>query len=652
MPKFILIDHSIRSYGGHYFEYAVHVLHAAAAAGYKPILAVNREYKLDPSVTPEFEVHPLYKYDFWGWSGGTGDRYQTIQSALNKLQRLWFSLLFTQRFSILGPLRMLAYHPREILASRRELVPYLILLSPVLVFYRIAAAAKHALLPRRKREPGVPTVPLHPLSPGSSGVYSASRSSILIRGYRFLTSSLFHNRTRANSFKETTADFLRKVAPSANDLVFVPSISEIDLVGLAKLLKSSQESRVPSWHLVFRRNIYSGREPDYVKGSRVARRVQRALRELKSARDMCRVFLYTDTDQLSIQYNTLGVSRFHTLPIPVNPELRKPCVDSLHHRESARPLTATYVGDARDEKGYQHLPSVVEQVRDDYIDTGRLRFLLQSNFAFRDPRGQAGVVFARDQLEGLPGVTLLKHPIASDEYAEIISRSDIGLLFYDRLNYYARSSGTLVEFLMAGKPVIVPASTWLSRQIESRNSQHANQVIEAARLVKSLVYDVARVPSRWVTETPVGSTNLAIRLDFGDNPMGTYVSVRVEQRDRYGRIVLTQTQEVACQKSEAICLFKVDSHCRSVVATLGNAHAEALVELGSLEMRFVDAGQPAPLGAVGLAYVDVEEIPFLLADIIDHYEHYLNEAAEFAAVWRQEHSAERLVDMLVVGTHG
>ncbi len=44
MPKFYLIDHSLKIIGGHHYEYALHMLNAAERAGFTPVLAANRKF--------------------------------------------------------------------------------------------------------------------------------------------------------------------------------------------------------------------------------------------------------------------------------------------------------------------------------------------------------------------------------------------------------------------------------------------------------------------------------------------------------------------------------------------------------------------------------------------------------------------------------
>ena len=47
MPKFVLLDHSLKKVGGHQCEYALNVLQVAEAAGYEPVIATNKKFKND-----------------------------------------------------------------------------------------------------------------------------------------------------------------------------------------------------------------------------------------------------------------------------------------------------------------------------------------------------------------------------------------------------------------------------------------------------------------------------------------------------------------------------------------------------------------------------------------------------------------------------
>jgi glycosyltransferase involved in cell wall biosynthesis len=62
MPKFVLIDHSLESIGGHFYEYAIHLLTAAQAAGYRVVLGTNRRFRKQTGVPGSWTVFPIFRH--------------------------------------------------------------------------------------------------------------------------------------------------------------------------------------------------------------------------------------------------------------------------------------------------------------------------------------------------------------------------------------------------------------------------------------------------------------------------------------------------------------------------------------------------------------------------------------------------------------
>jgi glycosyltransferase involved in cell wall biosynthesis len=73
--KFVLIEQSLRDVGGHYFEYAREILHAAEAAGYEPVLATHRDFSGADRLPSRWRVLPLFPF--------TSDRIHRIPSAFS-----------------------------------------------------------------------------------------------------------------------------------------------------------------------------------------------------------------------------------------------------------------------------------------------------------------------------------------------------------------------------------------------------------------------------------------------------------------------------------------------------------------------------------------------------------------------------------------
>src|SRR5262245_9448607 len=85
MPRFVLIDPSLVSTAGHHFDYARHVLGAAGAAGFKPIVAGHRECRLP--VCGAWPIRPTFRDGLWTHQASSA-RLRGLGYAVSALQRL------------------------------------------------------------------------------------------------------------------------------------------------------------------------------------------------------------------------------------------------------------------------------------------------------------------------------------------------------------------------------------------------------------------------------------------------------------------------------------------------------------------------------------------------------------------------------------
>jgi hypothetical protein len=487
------------------------------------------------------------------------------------------------------------------------------------------------------------------LSTVAAGLLSAqSNAGVWFRQFRCL-----------RRFARDTCRLLRKLDLTENDVVFVPTVSAIELMALSRVLAHPSRRPGPSWHLVFRRNICEGRESDY-------RDQEPSLEPLRqvftnAGRRLCkaRVFCYTDTDELTAQYARLNAFDFRTLPIPhtTTPPAAPPTF----------PLRVVYCGDARGEKGYHFLPRIVRAVWPDYVETGKLHFTVQSNYNI--PNGEPRVVIARSQLQALPDdkVTLLTEPLSSTEYRRLIESGDINLLLYDRDNYYARSSGILIESLACGIPVIVPSGTWLARQFLPQLYAHQEALRDQLPPVRTVSGDTLCWFSHG-TEAPLDASRSG-QLDTAEKACAW---IRVPERA--AALVLSATLDSSCKEAlllftqsgpngETLCftrrLVEAEPVARRAVSVVSIHKGAAKIWLAvqavrhedrvcfsQLRLDFLPAGLPFPLGAVGLVYDDVEEVPQLLSNMVDHYEHYRRTARALAPAIYSHHNGDELIRLL------
>lgn len=62
MKQFILIDHSLKDLGGHYYTYASSVLPAAERAGFQIVLATHRDFADLDALPPAWTAHAIYRH--------------------------------------------------------------------------------------------------------------------------------------------------------------------------------------------------------------------------------------------------------------------------------------------------------------------------------------------------------------------------------------------------------------------------------------------------------------------------------------------------------------------------------------------------------------------------------------------------------------
>jgi glycosyltransferase involved in cell wall biosynthesis len=390
MPKFVLIEPAIEGWTGHYYEYAARVLRAAKAAGYEPILVVNRAFRNTHS--KDIRYIPIYRL---------GQR------------------LVPKSFPLYYLARKLKNKSQSWIAARKA--------TPV---SNVSMPVQSPQIQKDK--------PLRWVMKRTFGRYKVA------------------------SFIRDTRALLKQISLSADDIVFFPTASEYELQGLIQIFKYYPDYMNAKWHFLFHSNI-------------IPIELRDAFMRMQHLLAGENLYFYTDTEQLTQQYNQLDILPFTTLPIPIDLGLSQ---TDKKLKPVTPPFCVSYIGDARGEKGYQHLPDVVKNLWNDYVLKDKIKFVIQSNFNIEE--GEPAAIVARAKLDALQGrsVTLLKEPLNPVDYRDLLLKSDIVLFPYDSVAYAARSSGIFTEAMVAGIPVVVPEGSWMALQL-----QQAIQHYEAAGLL-------------------------------------------------------------------------------------------------------------------------------------------------------------------------
>ena len=188
-------------------------------------------------------------------------------------------------------------------------------------------------------------------------------------------------------FRQDLERLLCLTGCTPGDHVFLPTAHGRELCAILELMATWPRAWQPVFHLEFRHalalagdGVLSEDHP-YCALHRVFFEFARAF----PVNDRLR--LYTDSDGLSTEYEQLSGLEFGVLPIPFRSRLLK------SRSRGAGPLCIGYFGDVRDEKGFHWLPDLVQAMFGDYVEPGRVRFVIQASLVHpeQEPLSKAAV---------------------------------------------------------------------------------------------------------------------------------------------------------------------------------------------------------------------------------------------------------------------
>ncbi len=336
---------------------------------------------------------------------------------------------------------------------------------------RLLSRDRPALRPGDEAQVAAPEVSPSPL-PGD-------RLSRLTQGLRQDGAALLAARSAARRFGDELAAFVDGATLSPGDIVYMPTVLAAEVQGLERLLDRSDLARRLCWRLMLR---YSPQARS-VRTSLAA-----AVKRLHRRAEVDARF-FSDTEPLCEMYQRLCGAPFDLLPVPVDGE---PVVRALHDG----PLVIGYFGDARDEKGFDLLPEIIRCVRADATGHRSIRFAVQVNLntAEGDARTRAArAKLVRMQAEDLE---LIDGPLTPRSYGELFDRTAVVLLPYQPGPYVERSSGILMEAVMAGLPCIVTRGGWMQAVLDSAPAETPAGLATEAR-PQALADAVLRIAADW-----------------------------------------------------------------------------------------------------------------------------------------------------------
>ncbi|MGI0480059.1 glycosyltransferase [Geminocystis sp. CENA526] len=445
MKKFIIIDHSLQDLQGHHFECSVSVAQSAKKLNFEPIIIANKNFS--PVFYPE-DIRVISQFEV--------DWFDNPTKKLNKFQQKIKTLIDTlhdfnfdknwqkyqQKFDYqLFKLKLTQPKTRVLLEKIEGSL------------FRLGEWIKA----------DIKLLKFIPFSHTAWGIlkiiwglikFAFTIINKIIQ--KILTKFIKVNH---QTFRESLEVTLNSLQLTSEDHIFIHTLSIEQLEELLYLLQSQNLAQIPKYHIMLRRDV-----DDCLVKNAQGIGIKACLTQFYQCQFYSqKVRFYTDTPQLIDRYNSLSPIRFIEIPVPFRQEK---LAENKVEKEANQSLHLVYLGDARIEKGYLYLPNIVKDLYKDYLATKKLRITIQSNFNISS--GENGILKSRLILEQYPEdmVKIIKNAMKTEEYYQLLMSADLLVIPYDNNSYRHRTSGVLTESLAGGKPVIVPANTWLASQID------------------------------------------------------------------------------------------------------------------------------------------------------------------------------------------
>ncbi len=464
MKKFIIIDHSLCNLQGHHYECSISVAEAAARFGYQPIIVANKVFPEE--LYPEnIQIISAFEVDWF-------DNY-TVEDELPFWQK------YIQNITdFFRQLSLDSFIARVKSALDYQLLKLQLTKPKWQLFLEKVQGSTFRLWNWFAKD--LQLLQYIPFSNTAWGILK-----IIVGLLRFILQAIAKLIGKVwlklfdfqpETFIETLTKALKEIKISTEDLVFIHTLGIEQLEQLLYWLESGDRHSLPQYHIMLRRDI----EDPLVTQAKGIGLPACLNRFYESKLWPQKVIFYTDTEELIERYNSLSPVKFVEIPVPFRQEKLQPRQEI---RDKNSTIHIVYLGDARHEKGYHYLPSVVRALWHDYIQPGKVKFTIQSNLSI--PGGEPGILAARLNLEQYPEdrVKLIKEAMSADSYYQLLADADLMIIPYDVDSYRYRTSGVFTESLAAGKPVVVPASSWLATQVDRTRASIYNYPEDIAKSV-------------------------------------------------------------------------------------------------------------------------------------------------------------------------
>ena len=194
---------------------------------------------------------------------------------------------------------------------------------------------------------------------------------------------------------------------------------------------------------------------------------------------------FTDSKQLASEYLKSSELELIVLPVMAKTDFEK----QKKRQKDYTNLNITYLGCARNDKGFYHLPEIIKRLSRDSFNYD-ICIKIQATTPGTDfmekkcSDALREIKLIKDNNKDL-NIEIFCDQLNNNDYEDLLVSSNLILLPYTGKSYQIQTSGILIESMSNGIPCIVPDKTWMSEEISITcggaifNPNNVNDICEA-----------------------------------------------------------------------------------------------------------------------------------------------------------------------------
>lgn len=454
-----------------------------------------------------------------------------------------------------------------------------------------------------------------------------------------------------DDFATELAPVLKEFDPTHNDLILFATCDDFCALAIAEAFRRADLPSSVDLHILSHASFLEQRECEWASSECKAAHFSRQIALTRQNLRPHRIHFWATTEELARQLNWVaGAGLWAPVCYPIRSSFRP------RPRELPRPKRILLGGAIRSEKGLSRIAKLVSHLWNTHLECGRWQIAMQVPENLHTsvlPKNLWSRVSEWSALGDKAPVVLAAGHLDSESYERMLQTSDLGLFLYDGRRYYTRCSGVLVEMLACGIPVIVPAASWLSRQIAPVYDRHVRQA--ECRFGRRIWFHEGHVtlPTKqraaYTFRVAVSNAGMKrIAVTPGDTTEFDYLAAEVCCLGTDGRQIRSDLRILElCVAEPTQILVKTPNGLSSLQIRFWSPYPQRQISLRKIELFDADDSiSSVPVSSLGLIDSGTSSISQNIDEIEEHYVHYRDSAIQYADEWRRRHSGDAFIDAL------